>query len=40
MKNEEVNIARDGGYATEAWSEFKRVRNKVNNRRKFEEKGI
>ena len=37
LKSKTVKIVQEGGDATEAWSEFKNIRNKVNNRRKFEE---
>ena len=40
MKKEALNLAKEGKDSTVAWAEFKKLRNKVNNRRKFEEKNF
>ena len=37
-KNEACKLSRDGKDSSEAWAVFKKLRNKVNNRIKFEEK--
>ena len=37
-KKEAVQIVREGGDAAVAWSNFKKLRNKVNNRTKYEER--
>ena len=39
-KHAAVSLAKSGQDATEAWAEFKKIRNQVNNRRKFEEKAF
>jgi hypothetical protein len=39
-KSVAVSLAKDGKDATEAWKEYKKIRNQVNNRRKFEERAF
>ena len=38
LKKEAVDLTKDGKDATEAWTKFKKLRNKINNIRKFEER--
>ena len=39
-KKEAVQLARQGRDSTEAWEKFKKLRNKVNNRTKYEERNF
>ena len=37
FKAEAINLVTEGKDATEIWGKFRKLRNEINNRRKFEE---